>query len=72
MQQQDAAAQQQAIVDQAAAQASAQIQAPQGAPPAALSMDEKIAKIRELGQLKEARLLKDEEFAAEKSKVLAG
>jgi len=39
---------------------------------AALSMDQKIAKIKELGQLKEAGLLTDEEFAGEKAKVLAG
>jgi len=39
---------------------------------AALSIDQKIAKIKELGQLKEAGLLTDEEFAGEKAKVLAG
>lgn len=76
-QQQAAAAQQQAMVDQAAAQAAAQVaaqQAAQAAPaaPAASSMDDKIAKIKELGQLKDSGLLTDEEFAAEKAKVLAG
>jgi hypothetical protein len=78
-QQQAAAAQQQAVVDQAATQAAAQVQAQQAAAaPAApagtttLSTDDKIAKIKELGQLKDAGLLTDEEFAAEKAKVLAG
>ena len=42
------------------------------AAPAAASTDDKIAKIKELGQLKDAGLLTDEEFAAEKAKVLAG
>lgn len=73
-QQQTAAAQQQAMVDQAAAQAAAQVQAQQAAPaPAATATtDDKIAKIKELGQLKDAGLLTDDEFAAEKAKVLAG
>ena len=78
-QQQNATAQQQAMVDQAAAQAAAQVQAqqpaaaPAAAPaPAASSMDDKIAKIKSLGELKDAGLLTDEEFAAEKAKVLAG
>ena len=75
-QQQTAAAQQQAMVDQAAAQAAAQVQAQQvaaaPAAPAAASTDDKIAKIKELGQLKDAGLLTEEEFAAEKAKVLAG
>jgi hypothetical protein len=72
-QQQTAAAQQQAMVDQAAAQAAAQVQAQQAAPgPATSSTDDKIAKIKELGQLKDAGLLTDDEFAAEKAKVLAG
>lgn len=75
-QQQNAAAQQQAMTDQAAAQAAAQVLAQQAAAaeaatPAALSTDDKIAKIRELGELKTAGLLTDEEFAAEKAKVLA-
>lgn len=82
-QQQNAAAQQQAMVDQAAAQAAAQVQAQQAAPVAApapapapaasgLSTDQKIAKIKELGSLKDAGLLTDDEFATEKAKVLAG
>ena len=67
-QQQNAAAQQQAMVDQAAAQ----VQAQQTAPPATASTEDKIAKIKELGQLKDAGLLTDDEFAAEKAKILAG
>ena len=75
-QQQSAAEQQQAMTDQAAAQAAAQLQAqqaqaPQVAAPAAPSTDDKIARIKELGELKTAGLLTDEEFAAEKAKVLA-
>ena len=76
-QQQNAAAQQQAMVDQAAAQAAAQVQAQQAAAepspapaPAQMSTDDKIAKIKELGQLKEAALLTDAEFAVEKAKIL--
>ena len=71
---QEAMDQQQAIADQAAAQAAAQLQAQQAyAPPApaAPSTDDKIAKIKELGELKTAGLLTEEEFAAEKAKVLA-
>jgi hypothetical protein len=67
-QQQQAAAQQQAMADQAAAQVQAQQAAAAPPPP---STDDKIAKIKELGALKEAGLLTDEEFAAEKAKVLA-
>jgi hypothetical protein len=77
-QQQTAEAQQQAMVDQAANQAAAQVQAQQ-APPSAprpseapLSTDDKIAKIKELGELKTAGLLTEDEFANEKAKVLAG
>lgn len=67
-QQQAAAAQQQAMVDQAVAQATAQ-QAP--APPAA-PPDDRMAKIKELGEMKAAGLLNEEEFTAEKAKILAG
>jgi hypothetical protein len=72
-QQQAATAQQQAMVDQAASQAAAQVQAQQAAPAApAVSTEDRMAKIRELGQMKSEGLLTDEEFAAEKAKVLAG
>jgi len=81
--QQAAAQQQQAMVDQAADQAAAQVQAQQAqaqqAPPVqdqpaptAMSTDDKIAKIKELGELKTAGLLSEEEFATEKGKILAG
>jgi hypothetical protein len=79
-QQQAAATQQQAMVDQAATQAAAQVQAQQAqqvpaAPAAAapgMSTDDKISKIKELGELKAAGLLTEEEFASEKARVLAG
>ena len=66
-QQQNAAAQQQAAAAQAAAQ---QASAPVPAP--AMSTDDKIAKVKELGQLKDAGLLTEEEFATEKAKILNG
>jgi len=78
-QQQQAAAQQQAMIDQAAAQAAAQtaaqLQAQQpaaqpSAPPAAAPED-RMAKIKELGEMKAQGLLTEEEFAAEKARILA-
>ena len=71
-QQQAATAQQQAMVDQAANQAAAQVQAQQTTAAPAASTDDRMAKIRELGQMKSEGLLTDEEFAAEKAKLLAG
>ena len=78
-QQQQEAAQQQAMVDQAAAQASAQTAAqfqatqaaaaPTAAPEA--SSADRMAKIKELGEMKSQGLLTEEEFAAEKAKILA-
>jgi hypothetical protein len=41
-------------------------------PPAAPSQDDKMAKLQQLGDLKAAGILTEEEFAAEKAKVLAG
>jgi len=74
-QQQEAAAQQQAMVDQAAAQAAAeaaaQVQAQQAAAPPAAAPEDRMAKIRELGEMKSQGLLTDEEFAAEKARILA-
>ena len=76
---QKAADQQQAMVDQAAAQAAAQtaaqLQAQQAAtqpaaPPAA-APDDRMAKIKELGEMKSQGLLTEEEFAAEKARILA-
>jgi hypothetical protein len=66
------APQQQPAADQAAADAQAQ---PAAASPAAAagpgSGDDVIAKIRELGELKQQGLLSDEEFAALKAKLIA-
>ena len=77
-QQQQAAAQQQAMIDQAAAQAAAQtaaqLQAQQAAAqpaaPAAVAPDDRMAKIKELGEMKSQGLLTEEEFAAEKARIL--
>lgn len=60
-QQQAAAAQQQA--------AAPQPQAP--VPPAAPAADDRMARIKELGEMKAAGLLTEEEFSAEKAKILA-
>jgi len=63
---------QQQMIDQAVAQATA-AQAPvQQAPvqPVAAPVD-KMAKIKELGEMKAAGLLTEEEFASEKGKILA-
>jgi hypothetical protein len=63
------AQQQQLLVDQAAAQASANL-ATQQAQPTASPADERINKIRELGQLHADGLLSDEEFTAAKASIL--
>jgi negative regulator of sigma E activity len=65
-QQQQAAGQQQAMADQAAAK----VQAQQAAAGPARS-DDRIAKIKELGEMKAQGLLTEDEFAAEKARVLA-
>jgi hypothetical protein len=59
-QQQQAAAYQQQAAAAAAAQA-----------PAAPSADDKMAKLQQLGELKAAGVLTEEEFAAEKAKILS-
>jgi hypothetical protein len=41
-------------------------------PPAAPSTDDKLAQLKELGQLKESGVLTDAEFEAQKAKILAG
>ena len=70
-QQQAAAAQQQAA-DQAAAEARAQQAAAAAAAVADPGADQDVlAKIRELGELKQQGLLTDEEFAALKTKLIA-
>jgi hypothetical protein len=45
--------------------------APAAAPAAGSSMDAKIAQLQELGKLKTAGVLTDEEFAAQKAAILA-
>lgn len=78
MQQQAAAdAEQQALVDQAAAQAAAQQQAwqaQQAPPPAAAPAPavDRVGQLTALAELKAQGLLTDEEFAAEKARVLSG
>lgn len=44
--------------------------APAPAAPAASSMDDKIEQLKQLGQLREQGILTDEEFAAQKAKLL--
>ena len=39
-------------------------------PPAAANMDDRIAQLRELGQLRDAGVLSDAEFEAQKGKIL--
>ncbi|WP_371478834.1 SHOCT domain-containing protein [Kitasatospora sp. NBC_00315] len=68
-QEQAAQAQQQALVDQAAAQVAAQ-QAQTVAAPVAAGGDDRIDKLAKLAELKANGLLTDEEFAAEKARVL--
>lgn len=74
-QDQQAAAQQQAMVDQAAqqaaAEAAAQVQAQQAAAQPAAAPVDRMAKIKELGEMRSQGLLTDEEFAAEKARILA-
>lgn len=41
-------------------------------PPAAPSTDDKLAQLKELGELKTAGVLTDAEFEAQKAKILAG
>ena len=58
---QDAADQQQAAAQQAAAQQ---------VPPPAAAQDDTLAKIRELGDMRAQGLLTDEEFTAQKARIL--
>lgn len=73
--QQRAAAAQQQAAEQQAAPAQAAPAAPAAPAPAApasgMSMDDKIAKLKELADLKAAGILTDAEFDAEKTKLLA-
>jgi hypothetical protein len=61
----DAAQQQQAY-----AQQPAYYQAPPSAAPAGGGEDDRIAQLKELANLKEQGILTDQEFAAEKAKIL--
>ena len=64
---QEAQAQQQAIYEQGVADAQAAAAPPPAAAPAA---EDPIAQIEKLGKLKEQGLLTEEEFAAQKAKIL--
>jgi hypothetical protein len=55
--------------EQAAAQQAAYAAPP---PPAATSQDDKLAQLKELGELKTAGVLTEAEFEAQKAKILAG
>ena len=69
---QQAAAQQAAMqqqMQQMQQQQAAQAAIPQAAP--ALSQDDKIAKLKELGSLRDAGVLSETEFDSEKQKILA-
>ncbi len=80
-QQQAAAAEQQAAVDQAVQAALAQQQAAQQAPPpepdpapppaAGMTAEQRIAALQQLAQLQQQGILTDDEFAAEKARILA-
>ena len=66
----DAAAYQQQQQQQAAMEAAAQQASAQQAVPAASGPDP-VAQLKELGELKAQGILTEEEFAAEKAKILA-
>jgi len=68
-QQQQATAQQQEMAQMQANQDAMAMQ--QAQPPAGGMTDEKLAQLQKLGELKAAGILTEEEFAAEKAKILA-
>lgn len=71
-QQMAAEAQQQAAVDQAAAQAAAQLAATRPPPaPAGAAPVDRVGQLTALAELKAQGLLTEEEFTAEKARVLA-
>jgi hypothetical protein len=75
-QEQQRAAQEQQRIDMAVQHALAQQQVPPPAaapapPPAAETSDSRIAKLQQLAELKRQGILSDEEFAAEKERILA-
>ncbi|MFF1355118.1 SHOCT domain-containing protein [Streptomyces sp. NPDC058297] len=65
----DAQAQQQAMVDQAATQAAAQAPPP-AAPQAPAPATDRVSQLTALADLKAQGILTDEEFAAEKARIL--
>ncbi|MGD6742467.1 SHOCT domain-containing protein [Streptomyces sp. BH106] len=67
-QQMDAQAQQQAMVDQAAHQAQAQMAPPAAAP----GGTDRVSQLQALAELKAQGLLTEQEFAAEKARILNG
>ncbi|MEO7753815.1 MAG: SHOCT domain-containing protein [Terracoccus sp.] len=74
---QQAAVEHQAAMQAAAAQAVAQHQAAAPPPPpqptvAAVAGDEMIAQLERLGALRQSGILTDEEFAAQKARILGG
>jgi hypothetical protein len=58
--------------DQEAAQQPAAAPVYEAAPPAGASTDDKLAQLKELGELKEAGVLNELEFEQQKAKILAG
>lgn len=68
MQSDAAAAAQQAIGEQGSPAPTAEIEAT--APVGSLSMEEKIAQLKQVGELHQAGILSDDEFAAMKAKIL--
>ncbi|MEU5806564.1 MULTISPECIES: SHOCT domain-containing protein [unclassified Streptomyces] len=66
--QQDAEQAQAAYAQQ---QAAAPPPPPPAAPPAEVGMDDKIAQLKELSTLKEQGVLTEEEFAAQKARILS-
>jgi Short C-terminal domain len=62
---------QQAQLDAMQAQQAAPAAPPAAAPQAGLSMDQKMVQLQQLGELKNAGILTDEEFAAQKAAILA-
>lgn len=65
-----AAKQQEAAAQQAAAQPAAPPQAAAPEPAAGGMNDDKLEQLKQLGELKNSGVLTDEEFAAEKAKIL--
>jgi hypothetical protein len=64
--------QQQAQIDAQVAAAMAAQAPPPAAAPAASAEDDTIAQLTKLGELKAAGILTEEEFAAQKAKILGG